>query len=181
VSLEPERTVCRRGARSATARERLLVACRSTVLLVRRSKSKQPVRGLDDNTRQQQRFGVRVEFHHSNAIRGERPEERQIPARPEERQIPKSAKSRRALNSELREIPKGGTAEGDKGAGSGALHPPSARCAPFLALGSSAFWNSALVGIRRSSGFRALRDFAPFCWRLSRSTKRGTTLWRTGS
>jgi len=37
-------------------------------------------------------------FHHSNAIRG---------ARPEEREIPKGAKSRRALNSELREIPEG--------------------------------------------------------------------------
>jgi hypothetical protein len=116
----------------------------------------------------------RVDFHHSYAIGG---------AKPEEREIPKSAEFQRALNSELREIPKGGSAEGDKGAGLRCSEPSlrRQRCAPFLALGSSAFWNSALFGIRRRPEFGAVRDFAPFCWRLSRSTKRGTTLCRTFS
>ena len=87
----------------------------------------------------------------------------------EEREIPESAEFRRALNSERREIPTGRNCSRRRRRLQAPVPAPSLRrrCPPFLAIGSSGFWNSARFGIQRPSGFRAVRDFAPFCWRLS--------------
>jgi hypothetical protein len=73
--------------------------------------------------------------------------------------IPKSAEFQRALNSELREIPKGGTAEGGKGAASGPVHGQRLRAVPrswsFRFPEFGAVRDFAPFGISRRSGFRA--------------------------
>ena len=99
-------------------------------------------------------------------------------ARARGREIPKGAKSHTARNPIRREVPNGAKSQKadrarspeereclQSGHQARAQFPIARTLVPKRRLGCravSAFRNSALFGISRRSGFRAVRDFAPF-------------------